>query len=237
MRKKEKMASKNGLGRPPKINRTQIVECALKIGLMDLTLTAVAEGLGVTLQALYHHVRDRDELLDLVAQQLTESVPLPPDHGQEWSDWAYGFAYALKKLYETAPGLADKAVEKTQTTPGVLIRFETSIRIAMRSGYDDVTSLWITRAITEFVSSWVAREQRRAAIGERNGVSYAEGLLTAARRQNEVDVETLCRILEKTSSQSSDVRFDFNLRCILSGIATQRPAVSTTFARPKATKK
>lgn len=212
------------MGRPPKISREQVVAAALKIGLPDLTLTAVSDALGVTLQALYYHVQDREELIDLVTEQLMAHVPIPPDHGEDWCEWAYGFAYALKRLYEAAPGLADRAVEKTQTTPGVLSRFDISIRIAIRSGFDEATALWATRAITELANSWVSREQRRNAAALRNGISYTDGLIAAAESQTEVDVSLLVRCLRKTKDQSPDVRFDFTLRSLLHGISGHRRA-------------
>ncbi|MGP8432478.1 TetR/AcrR family transcriptional regulator [Paraburkholderia fungorum] len=210
------------MGRPPKINRERIVVAALEIGLADLTLGAVAERLGVTQQALYHHVRDREQLLDIVTEQLTERVPIPPDDGSDWCEWAYGFAHALKRLYEAAPGLADRAVEKTQLTPGVLTRFETSMLIALRSGFDDVTALWATRAITEFASSWVSREQRRNAIALRTGISYADGLVAGVEAQSDVKTPLLLRALRKSYGQSLDVRFEYTLRSLLVGIDMQR---------------
>ncbi|MFT4506323.1 TetR/AcrR family transcriptional regulator [Caballeronia sp. 15711] len=210
------------MGRPPKISRERIVAVALDIGVADLTLANVSERLGVTQQALYHHVRDREHLLDIVTEQLTERVPIPADDGSDWCDWAYGFAYALKNLYEEAPGLADRAIEKTQLTPGVLTRFETSIQIALRSGFDDASALWATRAVTEFASGWVAREQRRSAVELRTGVRYADGLIVGVQGQIENRTPNLLRALKKTYDQSTDIRFEYTLRSLLIGINMQR---------------
>ena len=43
-------------GRPPRISRAMIAEAANELGLDGLTLKAVADHLGVTVAALYHHV-------------------------------------------------------------------------------------------------------------------------------------------------------------------------------------
>jgi AcrR family transcriptional regulator len=45
-----------------------IVRAALKIGLEQATIRSVADALGMSVPGLYHHVRTREQLLDLVAE-------------------------------------------------------------------------------------------------------------------------------------------------------------------------
>ena len=134
-------------GRPARISHDAILMAALEIGLPNLTMTAVAERLGVTIQALYRYVTDREELVNTVTETLVQRFPVPADHGQDWSDWAYTLAYEMRRMYDSAPGLADRAMELTQATPGVLGRYEASLRIALRSGFDERRALWATRAV------------------------------------------------------------------------------------------
>ncbi|WP_329201168.1 MULTISPECIES: TetR/AcrR family transcriptional regulator [unclassified Streptomyces] len=57
-------------GRPPRISREEIIRTALRIldeqGVDRLTMRRLATEIGSTPMALYHHVRDKDELLVLL---------------------------------------------------------------------------------------------------------------------------------------------------------------------------
>ena len=55
------------VGRPPRISRAMIAEAAHELGLEGLTLKAVADHLGVSIAALYHHVSGKDDLMRLAA--------------------------------------------------------------------------------------------------------------------------------------------------------------------------
>ena len=63
------------------VNRAGLAEAALELvqkeGLDALTMRTLAERTGVKAASLYWHVRDRDELLELVADALLAQVPAP----------------------------------------------------------------------------------------------------------------------------------------------------------------
>lgn len=68
-------------GRPPKISRTEIVAAADAVVAADgpdaLSMRRVATELGCTPMALYHHVRDKDELLRLLLADYADHVEWP----------------------------------------------------------------------------------------------------------------------------------------------------------------
>jgi|SRR5580704_3242894 AcrR family transcriptional regulator len=69
------------------MNRATLAKTALELiqedGLDALTMRTLADRSGVKAASLYWHVRDRDELLAIVADALLARVPLP-DPGREW---------------------------------------------------------------------------------------------------------------------------------------------------------
>jgi AcrR family transcriptional regulator len=69
-------------GRPPRLSREAIVRAAGTVverdGIGALTMRRVADELGGSPMALYRHVRDKDELLVLLLDQLARAVPRPP---------------------------------------------------------------------------------------------------------------------------------------------------------------
>ncbi|SHF27416.1 TetR/AcrR family transcriptional regulator [Streptoalloteichus hindustanus] len=69
-------------GRTPRLSRRRIVALAHEIiaaeGVEALSMRRLAREVGTTPMALYHHVRDKDELLSLVMEAVAESLPRPP---------------------------------------------------------------------------------------------------------------------------------------------------------------
>ena len=84
-------------GRPPRINRDQIVAAARSVATSDLTMQAVAGALGVSRKALHYYVGDRAGLLTLMVLDQFEHelapVELPTDDDWRATLRAYAVAY------------------------------------------------------------------------------------------------------------------------------------------------
>ncbi|MEM9036049.1 MAG: TetR family transcriptional regulator [Actinomycetota bacterium] len=61
-----------------KLTRELVADAALEVGFEQLTMSRVAERLGVTHPALYHHVADRSDLVRLAADRVAAQVEWPP---------------------------------------------------------------------------------------------------------------------------------------------------------------
>ncbi|WUV96749.1 TetR/AcrR family transcriptional regulator [Streptomyces sp. NBC_01471] len=74
-------AGKRAVGRPRRIEPETIVATARRIiekeGAGALSMRRVAKEVGVTPMALYHHVRDKDELLMLTLSGIADGFPRP----------------------------------------------------------------------------------------------------------------------------------------------------------------
>jgi AcrR family transcriptional regulator len=75
------------VGRPARIDRDGIADAVLEIGLGNASMKAVAEHLGVSVPGLYHHVRNRNELLLLAAERSMATMALPEHRGEHWAEW------------------------------------------------------------------------------------------------------------------------------------------------------
>ena len=206
-------------GRPAMITRDDMLEASKGIRLADLTLKAVAERLQVTAQALYRYVKDRDDLVGLVADRATHLIPIPPDMGEDWPVWAYGFAHSIRDLYESVPGLAEFSIGRTAPVPPVISRYERSISIAVRSGFDPVAALWATRAVTEFVHAWVAGEELREKFSETSGRTEVQELLDSAQ---ELGARSAAEAFARSLHQPKHLRFEFSLKALLTGLSGAR---------------
>jgi len=220
--RKHRPARARGPGRPPRIDVASILAATIDMSLPDLTLTSVAKRLGVSTQALYRYFPDREALINAVIEKLLEHYPLPKDQEEDWCVWAYRWGTALYKFYKALPGLAERVNAGTPNKPAVLTRFETSIRIARDSGFDELHALWATQALTEFVHTWVARDQKRTKTAMLSGMTYRESLRAIVDVRKHIDLPLFSAALENTAEISEDVRFDYTLRCFLKGLSATR---------------
>lgn len=122
-------------GRPPRISRAQIADAALEVGLSDLTMGAVAERLGVTVAALYHHVDSKDDLLRLAADRSAGRLALPEDRDQHWAVWLLEWAAYNRAAFVADSALLDQFIDGA-ISPAVIARnAETFLAVLVRQGF------------------------------------------------------------------------------------------------------
>jgi AcrR family transcriptional regulator len=108
------------MGRPAKISQSSIVAASIAIadehGFSGLTMKAVAERLAVTPMALYRHVHDKAELLDLVVEALLTEIPLP-ETTPSWEELLRGMGQSARKVARRYPSIFPLLLQRPATTP------------------------------------------------------------------------------------------------------------------------
>jgi AcrR family transcriptional regulator len=215
------LTAKKGVGRPRQVSLEQIYEAALGIGLENLTLQGVAEVLGVTRTALYRHVDGKEDLITKFVGDVTQRFPVEVYNGEGWAHWANRFAKALLDMYMGVPGLADYTVRKTHTGHSVLIRHEMSIKAAKESGFNDLEALYATRAIVEFVATWVARSQRGGGMENKAEIHPDVEFRKFVLEQKADQYPNLkCSLLAADRHEPLH-RFEFTLEALIFGLASR----------------
>src|SRR6266545_6037413 len=96
--------------RRPQLTRERVVAEALvviaKEGVEALTMRTLAARLGVVPGALYHHVRNKEQLQDLVLDGVLAEVDFHVDHAQPWTQQIKVLAQRLREVLEQHPGVA-----------------------------------------------------------------------------------------------------------------------------------
>src|SRR5919108_4301546 len=82
------------------LTRERLVEAALELvneeGLEGLSMRALADRLEVKAASLYWHVRDRRELLELLAEEILDTVPRPR-HRATWRETVVAIGESLAR--------------------------------------------------------------------------------------------------------------------------------------------
>jgi AcrR family transcriptional regulator len=89
-----------------RLTRERIVEAALRVmdaeGLEAVSMRRVAREVGVEAMSLYHHVRDKDDLLEGICNEVMASFEFPDSTGN-WADRAKAGARAWRRLLQEHP--------------------------------------------------------------------------------------------------------------------------------------
>ena len=91
------------------LDRQLVVSTAMRLaergGVRSVTVRALATELGLSTTAMYHHVKDKRELLDLTAQATLSAIELPQEGS--WQQRLRTFARSARKSLLRVDGIAD----------------------------------------------------------------------------------------------------------------------------------
>lgn len=205
-------------GRPPQISRDDIIDAVLRGG-AEPTLVAIAHKLKVTPQALYHHIDGHSDLIHLLFGAVVDAVDLPDREGRDWVDYSIANGFYIKGLYDAVPGLAEYAISSQWSQRILFERRERVMEAAVEGGFSPLAALWAYKAIADFVQSWVAREYRRevnVAHGSPTEIESFRKAVPDADQTMPLTVEAY-----RLQGDSTEDRFEFTLRALVQGLATQ----------------
>ncbi|RNL60432.1 hypothetical protein EFK50_19040 [Nocardioides marmoriginsengisoli] len=211
-------------GRPQRISREQIVSAAVALGTVqdpgDLRMTDVAKALDVGTAALYNHVRDRDELLALVAARIldeTEYDDFEPPEGATWQEWITAFARATRAAVVANPQLLQYVRLTSAPTGPRLDRIEHLAAVMVAAGFSTAE---VQHCVQHVYTLALGEAWQQALAADGEDPQFAEfgrgvGLRSA-------DLPHLADMV--AARPDPDAQFTFALDCLLVGLEQRHPA-------------
>jgi TetR/AcrR family tetracycline transcriptional repressor len=127
--------------RRPQLTRERVVEEALAViahdGAQALTMRRLAARLGVVPGALYHHVRNKQQLHDLLLDGVLAEVDLDLDPALGWTEQLKGLAHRLRQVLEAHPGVAGILKTRDPLGPNSLALAEAFLSPLQTAGFGD----------------------------------------------------------------------------------------------------
>nr|WP_246361243.1 TetR/AcrR family transcriptional regulator C-terminal domain-containing protein [Haloechinothrix aidingensis] len=183
-------------------------------------MAAVAEVLNVRPAALYHHVRDRDELIELVARQVLEETEYDewaPGTDTDWRGWLRAYAYALRKAMLDNASLFQYIRLSTATTAHRLDQIEQLVEVLVDAGFDHGTASHAIQQVHLMAEAEFHDAQDPPGSQRRQFSEFRKAL--QARPDDELP--HLRRMAELRPDPDPDAQFDFMLGCLLAGLETR----------------
>ncbi len=132
------MAENAAPGSRVALDRERLVRVALElldeVGLDDLSMRRLAERLGVTAAALYWYVRDKNELLGLLADAISAEMPLP-DPSRPWRTELEALARDARRVAQAHRDAARILVATLPTGPHRLRAIDAVLGLLARAGF------------------------------------------------------------------------------------------------------
>jgi AcrR family transcriptional regulator len=148
------------------ISRSQIVEAALRslrtVGFEQMTIRSLAADLDVAPMSLYRYIRDKDDLMDEVVEELLiQSRPMPAADGT-WQARLTVAAERLRRLLVDEPGALYVYLRHPVISPTAIRRMEMMLQILREAGYDTASSKTAYAALQTYTVGFATLETSRA---------------------------------------------------------------------------
>ncbi|GAC1382892.1 MAG: TetR/AcrR family transcriptional regulator C-terminal domain-containing protein [Marmoricola sp.] len=192
------------------LTRERIVAAALSLadreGGKAVTMRRVGAELHVEAMSLYHHVRDREDLLDGIAEAMVQTGIPVPGEGEPWRDIVSAFACGIRATAHQHPGA-----------------FQV---VGLRPLHSREAKLTISRLLSALEATGLPPDL--AVIAYRVAAAYARGfaLSELAGLTLGVGVEVPGELASFAASltRSTEETFVSGLHVLLDGIAAQAPS-------------
>jgi AcrR family transcriptional regulator len=199
------------------LNRELVVRQAQDLldaeGLDALTMRRLADRLGVVPNALYRHVKDKDDLLDGVMDAAVASVPLPPPD-LPWDEGLTALAASIRATMLANPAVSGLIVNRPNLGLGAIAIGEYAFGLLLGAGFAPADADRALNVVLVWTLGFVALEVPRASEPELTEAELAKAyeLLptdafphTATVKPNPIEIV-------------SDSQFELGLRCLLDGL-------------------
>lgn len=144
-------------GRPAKLTIEKIVDCALEMGLGQVSMHQVAKALGVSTTALYRHVANKDELIALCTDLVSQDVMTP--RTEDWKAFLYELSRAYRQAALARPGSVEFMRYVGMQTPHAIGVFDHALGILRKAGFDREAAFMAVAGVISHATDMVLHEE------------------------------------------------------------------------------
>lgn len=228
-------------GRRAPLTRDAIVDAAVRLldrgeGLDSLSMRRLGEELGTGPGSLYWHVRNKEELLDLVFDRLIgEQLPLPAPKPARWQQQVKDIARrALDVLFER-PYIAEISIGRFPVGPNALEWTEGVLAILRAGGVPDREAAWGVHLLTTYFTAFAFETQTglKTPEGEARPEEILERIHAHFHALPRERFPNIADLADELTRGDMDERFEFGLDAILAGLAAAASAARAPRKRPR----
>jgi AcrR family transcriptional regulator len=145
--------------------RREIVATAVRIadaeGLEAVSMRRLAEELGVATMTPYTHVESKDELIDLMRDEVSRAMLVPEPLPSEWRPALTAVAHRTRDAFEAHPWIHAAQPRRPRGRINHMRHIEQSIQVATMLGLNRVRAGAVLTAVDDYVVGYCLRAQAR----------------------------------------------------------------------------
>jgi TetR/AcrR family tetracycline transcriptional repressor len=208
-------------GREP-LTRERIVSAALRliddIGLDRLSMRRLGAELGVDPMAVYHHVPNKDALLEAVVHHVFSAMPPPPSDGP-WPDRVRRWAETYRSVAEAHPNLVLRIVSDPAAVAVAAVLANEALYAALdAAGLSPGEVVRAADLIVDYVNGFTLGQ---VAMTQASAVDAHEAFHAALDAQPADAIPVQRRLLGEPDTGAGRDSFRFGLDVILAGLAAR----------------
>jgi TetR/AcrR family tetracycline transcriptional repressor len=217
-----------------KLTRERIVEAALRVmdteGLEAVSMRRVAREVGVEAMSLYHHVADKDDLLQGVCDKIMGSFAFPAAGGT-WAERMKAGARSWRRLLQAHPDvmrLLALTHGPSPSSPESLLPTEFALRLIRDAGISDRDTVQAFHAFGGYIQGFVMME---------GGSIKGQNADTQHAFASEVDPDAfpVLHVVSRYFAEcSADEQFEFGLDLMVRGLEARASADASSADEPSA---
>ncbi|MFF0293748.1 TetR/AcrR family transcriptional regulator [Kitasatospora sp. NPDC004614] len=213
----------------PALTRQNLAAAALRVlerdGLAGLSMRKVAAEVGVKAASLYWHVRNKEELLDLLTDALLAGAELPPRQGS-WREQFLEYGRRYRALLLAKRDAAKVLSGRLTTGPHTLAILEDQLDRLRNAGFSDADAAMASYLLSAYVQGFVLQEQSPLSAAEAAGAGRGEVARAAGDAFRALPAETfpnLVALADDLTNPDMETRFEFGLQRLADGLAVLLP--------------
>jgi TetR/AcrR family tetracycline transcriptional repressor len=193
--------------RPGNLNEQEVVDAALRIirvgGVDELSMRRLSRELGVSTMAAYYYVKDKNQLLDLVASSVLADVTVAPPAEDPWYVRLRSVIDQVDAELRSHPGIGEVLLERMASTHQNVLNGVMSILVS--AGFEERSVILAYATIHTYLFG-------------RYKVSTQE---LPARRPDHTNVETVQSLSRHLSELRARDYYSFGVDTVIEGLRAQ----------------
>jgi TetR/AcrR family tetracycline transcriptional repressor len=215
-------------GRPKRtrapLSREAIVDAALRVldceGAPGLSMRRIAEELGTGAGAIYWHVANKEQLVQLVFDRVIGDLPLPEVDPERWDEQIKQAARDVRRLMREHPGIAQLSFGTIPLGPNAIRFFEWHLSVLRAGGLPDRVAALAGDLIHLYVDAFAYEECIGAPAPTGTAAEDWVGEMRAYLASLPPSrFPNLSELADEVTAGGRDERFEFGLEILVNGLA------------------
>ena len=208
------------------LTRDEIIQEALAVleehGPGALSMRRLADRLGVAPNALYTHVRGKDDLVDGLVDQVYAGLDLDPDTAGDWTEQLATLSQAIRAHLLAHPAVVPFALQQPGLGPHSLRLGEAIYNVLRPAGFSDQAVVGTVHALLTYILGFVALEVPRAGSDPQTSDETVRRMWAFFAALPPGEFPHHVQLAPLLAHISTDDQFQFGIRTFLAGLKAQQ---------------